>query len=163
MVGLASSGLHTNGYSLARRAVADRSLDEPLPGGSGETFADALLAVHRSYLDVLEAGLEAGLIDALAHITGGGLVDNLPRVLPDSLGAVIDTTSWPRLPIFDFLIDWADLDLYDAHQILNCGIGMVCVVEPAKVEALRATFDESSWVIGSVVQYDGFGPRVKLS
>ncbi|MCB0993211.1 MAG: hypothetical protein KDB16_19685, partial [Acidimicrobiales bacterium] len=154
---------HTNGYSLARRAVADRSLDEPLPGGSGETFADALLAVHRSYLDVLASGLKACLIDALAHITGGGLVDNLPRVLPDSLGAVIDTTSWPRLPIFDFLIDWADLDLYDAHQILNCGIGMVCVVEPAKVEALRATFDESSWVVGSVVQYDGFGPRVKLS
>ncbi len=162
LVALASSGLHTNGYSLARRALEGHDLDEPVPGGAGETFADALLAVHRSYFGVLGKALDADLIDALAHITGGGLVDNLPRVLPGRCGAEIDTTSWPRHPIFDFLIDWAELDTYDAHQILNCGVGMVCVVEPSKVDAFVATLDEPSWVIGSVVEHDGSGERVRL-
>jgi phosphoribosylamine--glycine ligase / phosphoribosylformylglycinamidine cyclo-ligase len=162
LVGLASSGLHTNGYSLARRSLAGRRLDDEVPGGNGETFADALLAVHRSYLGPLKGALDAGLVDALAHITGGGLVDNVPRVIPATVGARIDTTSWPRAAVFDYLIDWAGIDIVEAHQILNCGIGMVCVIAPDKVDAFVATLDEPSWIIGELVDYDGTGPQVEL-
>ena len=95
LVGMASSGLHTNGYSLARQIVGDIDLSTPVPGGGGEAIGDALCAVHRSYLPVLRDALKAETALALAHITGGGLVDNLPRVLPEEVAAVIDTSSWP--------------------------------------------------------------------
>ena len=96
LVGLASSGLHTNGYSLARKVFSGMDLNDPLPGGAGESIGDALLAVHRSYLGPLSLALEASLVDGLAHITGGGFVDNLPRILPPGCGAKIDTTAWTR-------------------------------------------------------------------
>jgi len=162
LVGLASSGLHTNGYSLARRAIADVGLDDPVPRGQGESFADALLAVHRSYLRPLRDGLDEGLIDALAHITGGGIINNIPRVLPAGLGASVDTTAWPRPAIFDYLINWAKIDDVEANQILNCGIGIVAIVAPNNVEAFRDSVDEPSWIIGEVVEHVGDGPRVLL-
>jgi len=155
LVGLASSGLHTNGYSLARKVLSELDLNDALPGGDGVTVGESLLAVHRSYLRPLASALEAGLIDGLAHITGGGLVDNLPRILPDGCGAVIDSTSWPRPPLFQFLVKVAGLNKVEAHQILNMGIGMVAVVAPDQVEAVQAAIAEPTWVIGRVVSGDG--------
>ena len=150
LIGIASSGLHTNGYSLARMVTADMDLNDPLPGGDGESIGDALLAVHRNYLPVLQTALDAGNILGLAHITGGGLIDNLPRILPDGCGADIDTNTWPTPPLFQFLIDGADLGVEEAHRILNCGIGMVAVVKPDDVASVQAAIDEPTWLIGSI-------------
>ncbi|MEM7337783.1 MAG: phosphoribosylamine--glycine ligase [Actinomycetota bacterium] len=149
LVGLASNGLHTNGYSLARKVLEDVDLNDELPG-SGESFADALMAVHRSYLPVLTPALEADLVDGLAHITGGGLLDNIPRILPAGCGATIDLGTWSRPVLFNYLIAQAGLDVTEAHRVFNCGIGMVALVAPDRVEAFRQSVGEESWVIGEV-------------
>ena len=150
LVGLASSGLHTNGYSLARKVFSGIDLNDPLPGGSGESIGDALLAVHRSYLRPLNLAIDSGLVDGLAHITGGGFVDNIPRILPAGCGATIDTTTWSRPVLFNYLIARAGLSPVDAHQVFNCGIGMVAVVAPDTVGEFRDAVPEESWVIGEV-------------
>ena len=155
LVGLASSGLHTNGYSLARKVLSELDLNDPLPAADGASVGEALLAVHRSYLRPLAPVIDAGLVDGLAHITGGGLVDNLPRILPDGCGATIDSTAWPRPPLFQFLVRVAGLSRIEAHQILNMGIGMVAVVAPDRVDALQRAIPEPTWVIGRVVAGSG--------
>lgn len=157
LVGIASSGLHTNGYSLARRVAENHSLDDPLPGGDGTSIGEALCAVHRSYLPVLDRLLVDDLALALAHITGGGLVDNLPRVLPAGVGARIDVASWPRPPLFEWLVSEADLGVEEAHRIFNCGIGMVVVVEADRVIDVQNAIDETTWVIGETVADPGSG------
>jgi phosphoribosylamine--glycine ligase/phosphoribosylformylglycinamidine cyclo-ligase len=150
LVGLSSSGLHTNGYSLARRVFAEMDLSDPMPGGSGESVGDALLAVHRSYLAALSPALDAGLVDGLAHITGGGFVDNLPRVLPPACGATIDTSAWKRPVLFNYLIARGGLTEMEAHRVLNCGIGMIAIVAPDKLDEVTSAIDEETWVIGEV-------------
>lgn len=160
LIGVASSGLHTNGYSLARQVVGDTPLTDPLPGGNGESIGQALCEPHRSYHQVLASVLEQDVLLAMAHITGGGMQDNLPRVLPADVGARLDLASWPRPALFQWLIDGADLDTVEAHQIFNCGIGMVLVVEPANLDAVQGSIAEPTWVIGETVAYDGTGPRV---
>lgn len=155
LIGLASSGLHTNGYSLARKVLSGMDLHDPLPGADGTTIGEALLAVHRSYLEPLQVALEADLIQGLAHITGGGLVDNLPRVLPDGCGAVIETSSWNRPPLFKFLVGLAGLNKIEAHQILNMGIGMVAIIAPSDLEAVQQAIPEPTRVIGQVVEGQG--------
>ena len=150
LIGLTSTGLHTNGYSLARKVFSGMDLRAPLPGGSGESIGDALLAVHRSYLKPLALALDAGLVDALAHITGGGFVDNIPRVLPDGCGAVIDPSTWRRPVLFNYLIARAGLSELEAHQVFNCGIGMVAFVAPEAVDDFRASIPEETTVIGEV-------------
>ncbi len=155
LLGLGSSGLHTNGYSLARKVMSGMDLLDPLPGAEDTTLGEALLAVHRSYLQPLSAALDADLIQGLAHITGGGLVDNLPRVLPDGCGAVIETSSWNRPPLFNFLVSMAGLNKIEAHQILNMGIGMVAIVDPTDLDAAQAAIPETTKVIGRVVDGEG--------
>jgi len=150
LVGLRSSGLHTNGYSLARKVFSGMDLTEPMPGGKGETIAESLLAVHRSYLPVLSAALKAGLVDGLAHITGGGFIDNIPRVLPEGCGAAIDVAAWPRPVLFNYLIARAGLSELDAHQVLNCGIGMVALVAPDLVDDFQDAVPEETWIVGEV-------------
>jgi len=162
LIGVASSGLHTNGYSLARQVVGDQPLSTPLPGGNGESIGAALCAPHRSYHQVLAKVIEQDLLLAMAHITGGGMQDNLPRVLPDGIGAIVDVSSWGRPPLFQWLIDGAGLDISDAHQIFNCGIGMVLIVEPRHVEAVQAAIGEATWVIGETVDHAGDGASVQL-
>lgn len=151
LIGLASSGLHTNGYSLARKVAADFDLNDPLPGGNGlTTIGDALLAVHRSYLAPLKAALDNDVVMALAHITGGGFIDNIPRVLPDDLGAKINVGSWPLPPLFSWLIEQGGLSSEAALQTLNCGIGMIAVVKPNEVEAFRSFVSEDTWIVGEL-------------
>lgn len=159
LIGLGSSGLHTNGYSLARKVTSGMDLSDPLPGADDTTIGEALLAVHRSYLEPLAAALDAELIHGLAHITGGGLVDNLPRVLPDGCGAVVDTSAWNRPPLFKFLVGLAGLNKVEAHQILNMGIGMVAIVAPDDVDAAQAAIPEPTKVIGRVVEGEGVSLR----
>jgi phosphoribosylamine--glycine ligase/phosphoribosylaminoimidazole synthetase len=152
VIGLASSGPHTNGYSLLRRVFAGVPLDVS-PDGLDVTLADALLAPHRSYLPVLRAELDRPerRIKALAHITGGGLLDNLPRVLPDGLGALVRLGSWPVPPLFRLVRDATGLPPDELHRALNMGIGMVLVVGAADAAAVADDLPEESWVVGEVV------------
>jgi phosphoribosylamine--glycine ligase/phosphoribosylaminoimidazole synthetase len=155
LVGLASSGPHTNGYSLLRK-VFEGVPYEVIPDGLDVPLGDALLAVHRNYLPVLAPVLDGtpGLVKALAHITGGGLIENTPRILPPDTGAVVRLGSWPVPPLFALVRDASGLDADELHTTLNMGIGMVIVVAADRVDELRAALSEPSWVIGEVVAAD---------
>jgi phosphoribosylformylglycinamidine cyclo-ligase len=138
LVGLPSSGPHTNGYSLIRRVVAGRDLAAPVPGdGGGTSLLDALLAPHRCYLHEVEALRSAALpLLGLAHITGGGLLENLPRVLPSGLDADVEPGQMPPTPLFAALVAWAGMSAAEAHRVFNMGVGMVLILrnEPGVVE-----------------------------
>lgn len=141
LLGLASDGLHTNGYSLARKVVFERLgfgvHDKPAALGSETTVAEALLAPHRCYLEPLMPLLQKGQIAAMAHITGGGLLDNLPRVLGEH-DAWIDRSSWPVPPLFQWLCEGAAIEVSEAYRVFNMGIGMVLLVDPAQEASIEA-------------------------
>lgn len=168
LVGLGSSGLHTNGYSLARRIVFDVMELEPgeaMPGCGGISVADALLAVHRSYLPVLDQPLRHGWIAALSHITGGGLRDNLPRVLPEGLGAEVELGSWPVPPLFTALARAGEIPGEEMLRTFNLGIGMVAIVHDEHLEAFEGHLrgrGESFWRIGRVAAGEGVAFRGEL-
>ena len=129
IIGLASNGLHTNGYSLARKVLFDEmglKVSSKLPGVA-KTLGDELLRVHKNYQPLL-ASLPAGMVKGLAHITGGGLLDNLPRVLPKTTDAVIDTHAWKVPAIFQQIRDGGKIDRTEMYQVFNMGIGMAVVV-----------------------------------
>ncbi len=155
LVGLASSGLHTNGYSLARRIVSDRMKLGPhdeYPGSGGATVADVLLRVHRSYLAALLPVLER--VHALAHITGGGLPGNLNRALPDSLDARVELASWTVPAEFRVLAEAGGVARDEMFRAFNMGVGMVAVCERDLVDeviASAAAVDVPAWVLGDVV------------
>jgi phosphoribosylformylglycinamidine cyclo-ligase len=137
LLGLRSNGLHTNGYSLARKILFGtmRLKPESRITGRKASLGSELLRVHQNYQPLL-AKVSAGMIHGLAHITGGGLIDNLPRVLPRNCDAVIDTKSWRAPPIFDFLHRHGKVDRMEMYQVFNMGIGMVAIV--AEKNALKA-------------------------
>ncbi|MYI56705.1 MAG: phosphoribosylformylglycinamidine cyclo-ligase [Acidimicrobiia bacterium] len=155
LVGLASSGPHTNGYSLIRHLLDGR------PGAAADTgLIDALLEPHRSYLPAVTGFSEAGIRPkALAHITGGGILDNLPRVLPAHLGARVDLGAWPVPQLFATLVDWSGLDDSEAFRVWNMGIGLVAVVEGSDADALAG---HGSSVIGAVIDIADAGGRITL-
>ena len=129
ILGLPSNGLHTNGYSLARKILFAKMRVKPnshLPGSTSTVGAE-LLRVHKNYQPLL-AQVPRGAIKGLAHITGGGLIDNLPRVLPKNCDAVIETKSWRVPGIFQILQRNGDVDLAEMYQVFNMGIGMVAIV-----------------------------------
>ena len=132
IIGLASNGLHTNGYSLARKVLFEQmglTLSSKLPGVA-RTLGDELLRVHKNYQPLL-ASLPEGLVKGLAHITGGGLLDNLPRVLPKTTDAVIDTHAWKVPAIFQHIAEGGKIDRTEMYQVFNMGIGMAVVVGAA--------------------------------
>lgn len=138
LLGLPSSGLHSNGFSLVRKVVADLGLDygEPAPFDTEMTLAEALLAPTRIYVSTCLATLGTGGVKTMAHITGGGLVENLPRVLPAGLAAEIDTGAWERPPVFDWLLTQGEIEQSDLFRTFNCGIGMVLVAEAGLAEVV---------------------------
>jgi phosphoribosylformylglycinamidine cyclo-ligase len=160
LIGLPSSGLHTNGYSLARRIVfevAGLGPDDTYPG-LDESVAAALLRVHRSYLGVLSPELAAGSLAALAHITGGGLSGNLPRSLPRGLGAAIRLSSWEVPQLFKTLQDLGSVEDAEMFRVFNMGVGMVAVVPGAETDAVVGRLQEAgekAWVLGEVVEEPG--------
>ena len=159
LLGLASSGVHSNGYSLVRRVVERAGLgwDAPAPFGGGRLGA-ALLAPTRIYVRAARAALGVGGVRGFAHVTGGGLTENLPRVLPDGLGAEIDLGAWSPPPVFGWLCASAGIGEAEMLRTFNCGIGLVAVVAPdraeAVAEALRAE-GETPWPIGRVAAGTG--------
>jgi phosphoribosylformylglycinamidine cyclo-ligase len=157
LIGLPSSGLHTNGYSLARRIVFDTlglTVSSVLPG-IGVTVADALLATHRSYLPVLRPVVERQLVKGLAHITGGGITENLPRILPDGVAAEIRRSAWEVPPLFRLLQDAGGVADDEMYRAFNMGIGMIvaCAVDDVGtvVQALKATGEPRPVIVGALV------------
>lgn len=160
LLGLPSAGLHTNGYSLARKILFDvlgLDVDSRPAELEGRSVGEALLAEHRSYLRVLWPLLERGAIRAMAHITGGGLVDNLPRVL-GGCDALIDRDSWTPPALFRYLCEAGGVEREESYQVLNMGVGMALIVEPrlvAEVSAHLAQAGEASWKLGEIVAGSG--------
>jgi phosphoribosylformylglycinamidine cyclo-ligase len=157
LIGLPSVGLHTNGYSLARKLFLEvagytvGTFVEEL----GCTVGEELLKPHRSYLGALDGLLESGIIKGLAHITGGGLLENLPRILPAGVAADIRRASWPVLPVFNLLAKIGNVADSEMYRAFNMGIGMVVVISPADRDRLLAYLDErgeNNYDIGRVIK-----------
>ena len=156
LIGLPSAGLHTNGYSLARRILFDvcgLRADSDVPE-LGTTVGDALLAPHRSYLPVIRPLLAVGLIKGMAHITGGGITENLPRVLPEGCGAVVDPRAWVVLSIFRVLQERGGIASDEMFRTFNMGIGMILVCARESREDVMRVLPDAR-VIGAVVKEDG--------
>lgn len=160
LIGLPSTGLHTNGYSLARHIVFEGlglGVDSPVPE-LGISVGEALLAVHRSYLRAIEPLLsEDGLVRGLAHITGGGITDNLPRIFPAGVGARIDRRAWEVPPLFRFLERAGQVPTDDMYRSFNMGIGLIVACRPADVDrvmGLLKSHGELPRAIGQLVAGD---------
>lgn len=166
LLGVASNGVHSNGYSLVRKLVEQSGLtwDSDCPWADG-TLGQALLAPTTLYVKGAIAAVKANCVNALAHITGGGLTENLPRVLPDDLGAEIDLNAWELLPIFRWLAEQGGMDQAEMLKTFNCGIGMIAVVPADKVEAATQHFAEAGHAvtpIGVITEGQGVSYRGSL-
>jgi phosphoribosylformylglycinamidine cyclo-ligase len=166
LFGLPSNGLHTNGYSLVRpalgigvdaaRAAEDRTRLERFEPELGESLADALLKPHRSYVQELKPAL--GLIKGMAHITGGGFEENLPRMLPEGFGARLSRGSWPVPPIFPFIQRAGRIEDEEMHRVFNMGIGVVAAVGPEDALRFRSLVPEAI-EIGRVIAISQSDPK----
>ena len=165
LIGLPSTGLHTNGYSLARKLmfeVAGHSPDTHIDQ-LGCTVADELLRVHRSYLKPIQSLRKAGLLKGAAHITGGGITDNTPRMLPEGLAAEVETGSWPVLPVFEYMKNIGNVPDDDYRRSFNLGIGMIFAAGRKDAEeAMKALkkLGETPYRIGKVIEQSDEAHRV---
>jgi phosphoribosylformylglycinamidine cyclo-ligase len=172
LLGLASSGVHSNGFSLVRRvlAAAKLTLADPAPFAPGQSVAEALLTPTRIYVKPLLAAHRAGLVKAAAHITGGGLPGNLPRVLPAGVLAALDARAFAVPPVFAWLAQAGGIAADEMLRVFNCGVGMVVVVAAAQAEAAEALFRTAGETVSRIgvleaiegpaaVRVDHLGPR----
>jgi phosphoribosylformylglycinamidine cyclo-ligase len=167
VLGLESSGLHSNGFSLVRHVVEEAGLayDAAAPFAPGQSLGHALLTPTRLYVRGCRAALAAGGVKAFAHITGGGLVENIPRVLPDGVAAEIDVRSWTLPPVFRWLAETAHIAPAEMARTFNCGIGMVVVAAPGGAERVSAALTaagERVHAIGRIVPRAGDEPGTRL-
>lgn len=165
LIGLSSSGPHSNGYSLVRKILEVSGADLNSTRINGQPLGKALLAPTRLYVKPLLALIKQLPVNALAHITGGGLLENLPRVLPDNTKAVIDLSSWQQPAVFDWLQQQGNVTTEEMHRTFNCGIGMAaCVPADAcdKALATLAELGETVQVIGAIEANAGSEPHVEL-
>ena len=157
LLGLPSSGIHSNGYSLVRKVFFDQKgmTGDTILTKSQQALSEALLTPTKIYVKAIMPLVKAGLVNGIAHITGGGFVENVPLMLSKDLAAVIELGSWPILPIFEDLQTEGEILAMEMYEIFNMGIGMVLAVSPDKVEAVKeelASIGEKSYIIGSVKQ-----------
>lgn len=160
VVGLASSGVHSNGFSLVRRAVERAGLNyaSPAPWDRAQNLGDVLLTPTKIYVKTLLPAIRAGLVKGMAHITGGGLLENIPRVLPAGLGVQLDAAAWEFLPVFQWLKQVTGIDSHEMARTFNCGIGMVVIASRENVKALVEEISASGqkiYEIGVAVQGGG--------
>lgn len=164
VLALPSSGLHTNGYSLARLALDALDWAEPREDLGGEKLEDLLTAPHRAYLGAFDALEAAGIdIHGMSHITGGGLIDNPPRIFPEGLGMRVDTSSWTVPPVFELIIERAGVERREAFRALNMGVGFLFTVAQEQAEAALAALraaGEQPWRLGEMVALAGDGAEV---
>tara|TARA_R100000005_G_scaffold61866_1_gene31837 strand:+ start:3519 stop:4601 length:1083 start_codon:yes stop_codon:yes gene_type:complete len=168
LLGLASSGLHSNGFSLVRRLVADFNLDyaAPAPFDADISLGEALIKPTRIYVKSCLEAIRAGHIIALSHITGGGLYENIPRVLPKHLAARLDATSWPLPPLFGWLAELGNITPKELATTFNCGLGMVVVVPAERAEEaekMLSAAGETIYRIGELVPREDAGAQVIIS
>jgi phosphoribosylformylglycinamidine cyclo-ligase len=166
LIGVASSGVHSNGYSLVRKVVemGGFALGAPAPFLKQTSLSAALLTPTRLYVKSALAAIRAGGVKGLAHITGGGITENLPRVLPRGLDAEIDLSSWPLPGVFAWLASEAGLDQVEMLRTFNCGVGLIGVVAKTRVNAVIAAFNEAgerSFVIGALIAGKRAGAMVR--
>ena len=154
MIAIASSGPHSNGYSLVRKIIEVSNADINASFGDNEqTLGNALLAPTNIYVRAIHQLLETFDIHAMAHITGGGLLENIPRVLPESAQAVVDTSSWQLPEIFQWLQDNGNVEINEMYRTFNCGVGMVLIVDADDADAMVTTLNQngdSAWQLGTV-------------
>jgi phosphoribosylformylglycinamidine cyclo-ligase len=164
LIGVGSSGAHSNGYSLIRKVLSANAhrLDAPAPFSPENKLVDVLLTPTRLYVKSALAAIHAGGVRGFAHITGGGITENLPRALPENLGAQIDLTAWPLPKVFSWLSNEAGLEDAEMLKTFNCGLGLIAVVEASKAGAVIEAFHESNehaYRIGKLVRIqDGDSP-----
>jgi phosphoribosylformylglycinamidine cyclo-ligase len=168
VLGLESNGLHSNGFSLVRRVVevAGLGYDAPAPFAPAQSLGEALLAPTRLYVRGCRAALAAGGVKAFAHITGGGLIENVPRVLPDGMAAALDARRWTLPPVFRWLAETGRIARAELARTFNCGIGMVAVVDPVAEERVTAALTgagERVKRIGRIVPRAADAPGTELS
>ena len=168
VLGLASDGLHSNGFSLVRMLCAEAGLgwNDPAPFDPARALGDALLTPTRIYVRSCLAAAESGGVKALAHITGGGLTGNIPRVLPPGLGVDLDGGAWAVPPVFGWLWQTGRLDPAEMAQTFNCGLGLVAIVAPAAAGAAEAAFrshGETVTPVGTVVERLAGAPAVQIA
>ncbi len=167
LLALPSSGPHSNGYSLIRKILQVSGTDVATTQLEGQPLADLLMAPTRIYVKaLLKLIQDTGAVKAMAHITGGGLLDNVPRVLPANTQAVINVASWTRPALFNWLQTQGNVAEQEMHRVLNCGVGMVICVAPEQVEATLAhlrTSGEAPWIIGHIEASQTAKPTVSLS
>ena len=168
VIGLASDGLHSNGYSLARKTVESAGLtfQSIAPFNRSTTLGKAMMVPTRMYVKSCLAAIQSGGIHALAHITGGGLTENIPRVLPDGLGVELDAAKWIVPDIFKWIAKTGGVASDEMNRTFNCGVGMVCIITSNHVDKLRKIFEtngERVFTIGKVVSIDGNTPSVKIA
>jgi phosphoribosylformylglycinamidine cyclo-ligase len=166
LIGVASSGIHSNGYSLVRKVVEAGALElaSAAPFAPAQTLAEALLTPTRLYVRSGLAAIAAGGVKGLAHITGGGISGNLPRVLPHGLDAEVDLSTWELLPVFQWLAQEANLPDEEMLRTFNCGIGLIAITDQARAEGVLTAFHaagERAFAIGSLVRSDGAEPQVR--
>ncbi|WP_281647069.1 phosphoribosylformylglycinamidine cyclo-ligase [Parendozoicomonas sp. Alg238-R29] len=165
LIGLASSGAHSNGYSLIRKIleVNETALDEEL---DGKPLADLLMEPTRIYVKPMLELINKGLVNAMSHITGGGLLENIPRVLPDNTKAMIDTNSWEVPALFKWLQQGGNVEQKEMYRTLNCGVGMVVAVpaeEKQQAIDLLTAAGETAWEIGSIAEAAEDEEQVELT
>ncbi len=168
LIGVASSGLHSNGYSLARKALFEVGGIEPTARPEeleGRSVVEALLEPTRIYAASLQAALAVGGVHAIAHVTGGGLPGNVPRVLPEGLGARFESGSWPVPRIFPWIRRVGGIEEEEMYRVFNMGLGLVLVVDPSRAEDIVETLrgaGERAWRVGEVVALPSGGGRVEV-
>lgn len=167
LVGMASSGVHSNGYSLVRKLVltADRDLNAPVEAFGGKSWGETLLTPTKIYVKPALAACKACDVHGIAHITGGGFIENIPRILPDGLSAQIERGTWPVLPMFTELVKLGGLGDRQAYNTFNMGVGMVFAVKAEEADKLIATLEaqgEKAYRIGRVAKTGEDGERLVL-
>ena len=161
LLGLASSGIHSNGYSLVRRVFADYTGEEVLPELEGKKLKDVLLEPTRIYVKAALPLIKEELVNGIAHITGGGFIENVPRMFSDDLAAEIDESKVPVLPIFKALEKYGEIKHEEMFEIFNMGIGLMLAVKPENVERVKELLDEPVYEIGRIVKKDGASVVIK--
>lgn len=170
LIGIASSGVHSNGFSLVRKIMTLDALSyaSPCPWQTGRTMGEALLEPTRIYIRSSLAAIKAaeGGIHGIVHVTGGGFFENIPRILPEDLGVSIDVNSWSRPPVFDWLAEAGGVEPYEMFRTFNCGIGLILCVAADKVDTVLSTLStegEDASIIGTIAQRSAVGRPVALN
>ena len=165
VLGLASSGAHSNGYSLIRKILERAAPNLDLPFDQGKTWADVVMTPTRIYVKPVLSLLEKIPIKGMAHITGGGLLENVPRILPKTLMATLEKTAWQRPRLFDWLQTEGQVAEMEMHRVFNCGIGMVIIVAEADAESALCALKQSGetvWQIGAIAPRHAGEPQTRV-